>query len=404
MATAAPTLGLANPRTECLGLPRGVATRNQLTGARGSLLRAPQQVWLAAHIAIDQNPVVAGYDYFAFLAPGIPGTVLSTTGFTTWADGAGYYFNYDFTTAPASGGQGGTFGCPKPFTRVNQAFEDAQAHIQRIRQGRTFVDVINYFDYDKLFGHPWFYTFTETDAGQKYYFPPAFQASPNNVTPISGYVYDTIDDYSESMPNPPGSYVNPLLSASGCYPWVVAPDPTENFFGTDFLHIFCSGGVIRGASDEASSVVVGSGRSSASGIQGPRPSYMELTDPTYQFSKARIIGSYPRFAGFTTKLFNVGTEGDMPGQPFEGSWSSTVVIDGGIVYESSFTTEESGSPLSCQCNASNAALAEWWQDIADDLKKYGYEYGGTSEQLTTDQIVKMIAAHYKFDPDTGQDI
>ena len=44
------------------------------------------------------------------------------------------------------------------------------------------------------------------------------------------------------------------------------------------------------------------------------------------------------------------------------------------------------------------------QEIAGDLSAYGYQYGGASEQLTVDNIVKLIAENYNFDPQTGLDL
>ena len=45
----------------------------------------------------------------------------------------------------------GVAGQSTPFVRVNQAFLDAQTRINSLRIGKTFVDVINYVDYEKVF-------------------------------------------------------------------------------------------------------------------------------------------------------------------------------------------------------------------------------------------------------------
>ena len=121
--------------------------------------------------------------------------------------------------------------------RVNQAFLDAQVMINNLRSGKTFVDVVNYVDYFNYFPN-----FTTENMGDvpfetPYTIPGYYYAPPNNVSPIPGYEYDYV-----TRPSGFGLAYNRVPLLGGCYPWVVAPDPTEKFFGTDWFHIYCTGG------------------------------------------------------------------------------------------------------------------------------------------------------------------
>ena len=100
------------------------------------------------------------------------------------------------------------------------------------------------------------------------------------------------------------------------------------------------------------------------------------------------------------RLFNVGHEGDTPGEAY--SYTQETHTDPDFITYSTYSN--SGYYRAANLNASNAQLGDWLGAIAGDLAAYGYQYGGTSEQLTSDGIVNMIASHFKFDPETGKDL
>lgn len=130
--------------------------------------------------------------------------------------------------------------------------------------------------------------------------------------------------------------------------YLVAPNPQEDFFGVDFLHLFIYNDPFFTAITEP-------------GIGG------SMQGQYYQPGKTRVINSYSRFAGYNVIMYS------MP-------WLNGVF---GLY------------------PANVAGVLEICTDMAD----YGYSYGGDAQtEFTVSNTVDLIAKHFHFDPTTGKDL
>jgi len=203
-----------------------------------------------------------------------------------------------------------------PFDYLGMAAQVKSA-IESLRPGRTYVDVMTY-SRASLAHPPFFYL------GSNNY--------PNNY-PQSFY-------FGAAHPN-----ITDYLGAGNYYTYMVAPNPSDVYFGTNFLHLYAS---------------------TANQVGGSVPVNPSGSDPIYVYGKNRIIGSYPKFEGFKVYMYSCINN-------FNG-----VTI---------------------------AAPASQMAEICADLSRYGYEYGGDAiSEMTVTNMVSLIAGHFYFDPDTGQDL
>ena len=270
-----------------------------------TLLRTPQQVWLAADIAINLNVQISSFSYTGHGPLEAP-VLLNES--AAWSDGTSNTITNDLSTGIIT--QAGSDGQPEPFVRVNQAFLDAQTKINTLRAGRTFVDVINYVNYYNFFQG----SFYDNPAypnplGPRYMDGPGYYyASPNNVSPIPNYTYDQWVNTSSIYISGIGKNVivgYPALNG-GCFPWVTAPDPTEEFFGTDFLHIYCSGG--RYLMSQLFMSYFISPDAGTAGTQ--RPPYFDMSDPTYLSSRCTNHRKLPQIRWIQCATIQCGPRGE----------------------------------------------------------------------------------------------
>jgi hypothetical protein len=131
--------------------------------------------------------------------------------------------------------------------------------------------------------------------------------------------------------------------------YVVAPNPAEEFFGVDFLHLFVANDTFFVAPYEGIGIAD------------------TMTGAYYVPGKTRVINSYNKFARFRVVMYamqwlNVGFD---PVPPPVGGMNT----------------------------------------ICADLANYGYSCAGVAtEEFTVAKLTDLIASHFQFDPDTGKDL
>ena len=352
-----------------------------------TLLRAPQQVWLSSTSMANMLCLVGRSGGYYFLAPPLlPQTgnwVTNTSQNLYWANGEVSSSYQYFTGSPA----------PAPFTivqnsgysggdpegdRVASVYSDVKSQIESLRKGKTWVDVVRY-------------------------------PKGGILTHYNAY---------------------PTTNLGGRYASLVAPDPTENFFGTDFLHVFC-GGHTTGKNPFGASVIssgnftgpvppyLGPAYLTESSIAGSGPEYFPYlipneyypsisslstnadnitSDSGYLKCRAQVVGSYPKFAGYSVYLYSVNY---VPSPYLVGTSFDLEEIPYGPQFDPFYYLGYLGF---AQVDQTVPSLPIDLAAIAKDLAAYGYHYGGASEQLTSGNIVKLIADHYHFDPVTGKDL
>ena len=166
----------------------------------------------------------------------------------------------------------------------------------------------------------------------------------------------TVDEFTASYPGT-GLIGNRLA-------WMIAPDPSEVFFGLDFLHLWActpSGAGLHYFDPTLRAYALHDGGNS------------------YTICKNQIIDSYHKFARYNVSMYSSSQQ----------YWLSL----------------DSSAPP----NPTNTYYYNQYMEginfMCDDLSAYGYQYGGDMLQnMTTGKLVDRIAKHYKFDPETGQDI
>ena len=248
------------------------------------------------------------------------------------------------------------------YARIDPIFRAVAAKIQNVlRPGRTWVDVVDYQTANPL-----------QIPNSNFHWPAG---SPNSgVFPWGG---------GPSMP-------------------IICPPPSDIFFGTDFLHICCgTNGIINDSSDGLSSEY-----------------YAEL--------KARMFAVFPKFAGYSAKIYGVASLGQQAALPL----LAPIPIDSlSYPVRPPIFPVPTGETLDPQeqaywdlylintvadlnVNDANSGLATintgqnaFNEGVAGDLVECGFSYGGDSTVISSvDYLVALIAAHFNFDPITGQDM
>lgn len=356
------------------GMSDGAGYRNPLDWPKaGTLLRVPQMVWLsAAFIDADPNhsqqPYSSSWDTSAsliYVCNNVPNPSWITY---SWTDGHTEVYNGS-TMTPGDGAYvvdhgGGSFSInleKQPptssdtttpnwsdleYQRLMPIFQAAHDTILELRPNRTWVDIVDWDDFNN-----W----------------------PNLTLP----------------PNPDGT-----IDIGNRYGHMIAPDPSEEFLGTRFLHLYCGGLVDAGPGVFDS------------------PSLETTSDSTYTACKAQIVGSFPLFADYSVRLYSVGALGQQtpmpaaPSIPVPGAPCADPSEDrsGTIIAENAFRVTSVDS-FNAKIQAYGTDFDAYYKLVASDLEPYGYTYNGDSSLITgSDQIVELIAAYFGFDPITGADL
>jgi hypothetical protein len=341
-----------------------------------SLLTVPQQVWLCVSsyfgpqyegASININPLEYLCSKAVFTGESQPGDLFGTVTTTAvWADGTAYIEEIKTYNAPAGSNiptevytDSGTPGVAKykaatapnltaqENTRIGNIYQQVQEQIQILRPGRTWVDVVDYTN----------------------------GPLPNNV------VTDPDDSYD----------------LNNRYPFMIAPNSNEKFFGTNFLHIYAGIPFINAPDNPV-----------------PNP---QLTDQLYINCKAQIVGSYSKFAGYNVQLFSMDADGTQQALNTANMIpiAAPPSCNGGTLND--YTDGTSSSPVQVNLatalsNAAKSAMIQnqgplittYYEAVAADLSNYGYTYGGDSSKITVGYLINLIASTFKFNPQTGEDL
>ncbi len=269
----------------------------------------------------------------------------------------------------------------------NDVFPEVKQRIEALRAGRTWVEVIDWFD-------------TYTD--------------PKN------------DYWNKDDQNFVAMYV-PMC--------VAAQSLSDHFFGTDFLHIFI------GHVSEVLSSDVWNGDTDGDVYQQSRG---EVVNAWYNYAGYTVLCfnltvSYDDFAAATDFPVVIAMP---PALPIYHTIGPVYSDDGGITFHNPpleeprnvpFTQEESWIQAGGVDGAAQLAQnivnqkkvvsdfnkgstdtvtmlrntmtneAQYVVDMCEDLKDFGYVYVGDGASLSADDIISLIADHYGFDPSTGKD-
>lgn len=117
------------------------------------------------------------------------------------------------------------------------------------------------------------------------------------------------------------------------------------------------------------------------------------TNP-YQTSIDLMREKYEEFPRYGAKIY--GTHA------FSVEPNSSMEVEHGLTgHELADATRDAQERVLAYYEAVNRSFC---QRIAEDLSEFGYSYEGESSLLDNDSLVKVIADHFGFDPDTGRDL
>jgi hypothetical protein len=392
-----------------------------------SLLRAPQQVWITAAFidAVDQpGSSHTDYPFMPGFSDDIPNYVLADPSKDVpGVDGVQFGPIYIFGT---------------PFT-FGRTYYWNDGHTEEVEPGISGWDRSAYTPGDTpyIVDSGGFGTAGSFDHGHIGFAPevyPGFERSVPNwsyseyqrLMPIfreakerieilrRGMTWVDIVDYSDHAKWPNDRFQNGKISNIGGSHWsyLVAPDAEEEggFFGTNFLHLH-----------------FGVSGLDAANFDDTWFSSLITTDDAVSFEfaqhingKARIVAAYSLFVGYTVYLYGVGTLGqqmpwaEVPPIPIMDQPAGTdfyyQVTPPDPPTETIIALENSRRTQLID-NTNNQILGygtlfgTGLPLIADDLKNYGFRYKGDSSTiLSADDLIKLIAAYYRFDPETGRDL
>ncbi len=235
---------------------------------------------------------------------------------------------------------------------------------------------------------------------------PIFQEVKTRIEALRPTLtYIDIVDYNDSTKWPNDRFQNGGVQPGNRYGFIVAPDPSETFFGTNFLHIYTGGN----ASFEPS--------------VPPTDDYNAdiSLDGTYIACKAQIMGSYPKFSGYNVYLYVIGKNLQ------QVKWANAPVITSidappcdnleilgvdPIAYppplnqvnviniQRQGTIDFENNKITGYATNFNTTFSV----IASDLSAFGYHYSGDSELITVDSMIALIASNFRFNPITGRDL
>jgi hypothetical protein len=185
-----------------------------------------------------------------------------------------------------------------------------------------------------------------------------------NRTSVAIAAYNTFTHtgtYAITYPQP-SSYYNSYFDFHGIeggtnyLPYVLAPDPAEEFFGLDWLHLVVANGAFFTFYQDW--ILFGT------------PIDLAKPTPFYDRGKVRVVNSHHKFSGFKVIMY---------GMPFLD------ISDEGLI-----TMEPPEEPMN---------------EVCTELAEYGYSYGGVANtEFTVANLTELIAGHFNFDPDTGKDL
>jgi hypothetical protein len=249
-------------------------------------------------------------------------------------------------------------------TRLQPICAAVKNKIEKLRPGRTWVDFIDYNN---------------------------FNAFPNTTI------------------NPDGNWEKyPTFSTGAMWSYMITPDPTEKFLGTNFLNINIGG--------------QGSGPGGDSTNTTGFFILDEAPDSGYGYSKNRLKLNVPKFAKYRVMLFSVGgegqqnpIEGDDPAIPIPGPIGvGTTMGDslaGYLLMDNSGRYAVTNAARESQVAHYNETITGWgpklkafYMLVADDLKDYGFTYEGDSSNIDEDLLVNLIAKNFNFNPSNGKDL
>lgn len=146
------------------------------------------------------------------------------------------------------------------------------------------------------------------------------------------------------------------------------------FFGTDFLNVWAGSGFFDAAFRTNFVPYV--------------PTSPPDDDPLIGRPKSRLVAAYPDFRRHATKLYHPG---QVWGLPDVGPDPAAALTTGYADF----------AELGAESNASDSGL---FDTFASDMADLGFEHPGPTTGLDADSLVKLIADHFRFDPDTGRDL
>lgn len=212
------------------------------------------------------------------------------------------------------------------------------------------------------------------------------------------------------------------FSAGGAWMDLVVPRRHAQFLGTDYLLLACGWPRLWGAGRGANYVLNDSRAvpdpylpgGSLTGIQYGT-SFRFLDDPLHESGVAEVLAATPWFARRAVRLWDLdaylGFAPRFPDPPttsgpadIGGDWSAAFVTpvsdDEALGWQSSVAAHNAEIDVYC------VDRAHYWQGLAADMRARGldYRHEGRMSSLTAAALIELIAAHFGFDPDTGQDL
>lgn len=174
------------------------------------------------------------------------------------------------------------------------------------------------------------------------------------------------------------------------------PSPNSepgSFFGTDFLNVWLGGAVF------------GQG-SSLNEFSYYSPPPNPEGDGLIAIPYSRLKSTYESFRGYKSKLFHrYGDWSDAytvkpSDQADFDRWNSGFydIPANGVKY---VRRDPVGASVEAQNDEGNGETFDYFQSV---LSEQGVTHDGSTNSVTSDYLVKLIADHYGFDPETGEDL
>ncbi len=278
--------------------------------------------------------------------------------------------------------------------RLMTIFNAVKTKIEAKRPGRTWVQVINWFD--------------SATTGQAGTVPSGFSVDHNgSLTPIMIVPLDHANVEYKSRSSTPSNSWNQCLAGFLESPWASFPP----YLGTDFLSVYC-GNVFTSGFTDTSNLYLPDLWTPASFIASSY--YQDMYD---QYKAAT-----PLFFGLSSRLFHPdlawgGWTIDAPGSVFTDNKFENWTPPGSPSPPGSWAdlTNYTSLPFTASGAAHANALCgdnvTFTRDVFDLVKVQALidklditHLGGTSLIADEDYLVKMIASRFHFNPETFKDL